>query len=86
MVKRRADRRFEEIGPVLCQELDGLILPSFPQHAVSVQYATEHRCGVVVRGPGLTDQVSGTDPLRDNLPLQVVKLQLYDCISDFSLL
>ena len=41
------------------------------QHAVSVRYATEHRCGVVVRGVGLSDQISGTDPLRDNLPLLV---------------
>lgn len=49
----------------------GLRLPSFPEHAVSVRYATEHRCGVAVRGPGLSDAVSGTDPLRDNLPLRV---------------
>jgi 2,3-bisphosphoglycerate-independent phosphoglycerate mutase len=37
---------------------------------VSVKYATEHRCGVVVRGPGLCDAVSDTDPLKDNLPLR----------------
>ena len=71
VLHRRADRRFEELGPLLCAALDGLRLPSFPQHAVSVKYATEHRCGVVVRGPGLSDQISGTDPLKDNLPLQV---------------
>ena len=52
----------------------GLRLPSYPQHAVSVRYATEHRCGVVVRGPGLSDAISGTDPLKDNLPLQVGSL------------
>lgn len=71
VVRRRADRRFEDLGPLLCAALDGLAVPGFPQHSVSVKYATEHRCGVVVRGPGLTDQISGTDPLRDNLPLQV---------------
>lgn len=49
----------------------GISIPGFPEHAVSVQYATEHRCGVVVRGPGLSDAISGTDPLRDNLPLLV---------------
>jgi len=38
---------------------------------VSVRYATEHRCGVVVRGPGLSDAISGTDPLKDGLPLRV---------------
>ncbi|KAJ1472501.1 2,3-bisphosphoglycerate-independent phosphoglycerate mutase-domain-containing protein, partial [Baffinella frigidus] len=52
---RRADRRFEEAGPVLCAALNGLRIPGFPEHAVAVQYAHEHRCGVRVRGPGLTD-------------------------------
>ena len=49
----------------------GIAIPGFPQHAVAVKYATEHRCGVVVRGTGLCDAITGTDPLRDNLPLQV---------------
>lgn len=57
--------------PLLCGIIlaAGIRLPSFPQHTVSVKYATEHRCGVCVRGPGLSDAVSGTDPLKDNLPL-----------------
>lgn len=54
---------------LLCALPAGLKLPSFPHHQVSVKYATEHRCGVVIRGPGLTDAISGTDPLKDNLPL-----------------
>ena len=37
---------------------------------MTVKYATEHRCGVCVRGPGLSDAVTGTDPLRDHLPLR----------------
>ncbi len=49
----------------------GLSLPSFPQYTVRVKYATEHRCGVVVHGGGLTDAITGTDPLKDNLPLLV---------------
>lgn len=49
----------------------GVRLSSFPQHTVSVKYATEHRCGVAVSGPGLSDAITGTDPLKDNLPLQV---------------
>lgn len=36
---------------------------------VAVKYATEHRCGVRLRGPNLTDCIIGTDPLKDNLPL-----------------
>lgn len=35
-----------------------------------VRYATEHRCGVAVRGPGLSDAVGDTDPLKDKLPLK----------------
>ncbi|GIL98398.1 hypothetical protein Vretimale_3768 [Volvox reticuliferus] len=70
VVSRRADRHFEHVGPILCQALDGLQLPGYPQHSVSVKYATEHRCGVVLRGPGLTDAVGDTDPLKDHLPLK----------------
>jgi len=73
VTSRRADRHFEEEGPLLCHALNGLRLPSFPEHHVRVQYATEHRCGVVVAGPNLNDSISGTDPLRDNLPLQAAK-------------
>jgi len=70
VLHRRADRRFEQEGPILCSALNNLQVPGYPEHTIFVKYATEHRCGVVVRGPGLTDTVSGTDPLKDNLPLQ----------------
>ena len=43
VTSRRADRRFEEEGPVLCEFLDKLQLPSFPEHRIRVKYATEHR-------------------------------------------
>ncbi|KAF7729468.1 hypothetical protein EC973_004448 [Apophysomyces ossiformis] len=69
VISRRADRQFEGLGPALCEALDGVKLPSFPDHTVAVKYATEHRCGVRVRGPGLTDTITGTDPLKDNKPL-----------------
>ncbi|GMH33625.1 hypothetical protein BSKO_01459 [Bryopsis sp. KO-2023] len=67
--KRRADRDFETPGPIFCDALNGISLPSFPDLEVRVKYATEHRCGVVIHGPGLSDCISGTDPLKDNLPL-----------------
>lgn len=51
----------------------GTPLPRYPGYSVEVKYATEHRCGVVLHGPGLSDAVSGTDPLKDNLPLVVCK-------------
>lgn len=66
VTSRKADRHFEEEGPILCAALDGMKLPSFPQYEVRVRYATEHRCGVVVKGPNLSGNISGTDPLKDN--------------------
>ena len=48
----------------------GLEIPGHHHHALRVRYATEHRCGVVIAGPGLCDRISGTDPLKDGLPLQ----------------
>jgi 2,3-diphosphopglycerate-independent phosphoglycerate mutase len=73
VLRRRADRDFEAAGPALSAALDGLAIPGFPRHALAVRYATEHRCGVVLRGPGLSDAVGGTDPLRDGLPLRVAE-------------
>ncbi|KAL5723430.1 hypothetical protein ACHQM5_006833 [Ranunculus cassubicifolius] len=66
VTSRRADRHFEEEGPIFCAALDGMKLPSFPEYEVRVRYATEHRCGVVVKGPKLSGNISGTDPLKDN--------------------
>ncbi|KAJ6795742.1 Uncharacterized protein M6B38_224250 [Iris pallida] len=66
VTSRRADRHFEEEGPILCAALDGMKLPSYPEYEVRVRYATEHRCGVVVKGPKLSGNISGTDPLKDN--------------------
>ena len=39
VISRRADRHFEDEGPVLCAALDKMKLPSFPQYEVRV------RCG-----------------------------------------
>ncbi|KAI3743471.1 hypothetical protein L1987_61181 [Smallanthus sonchifolius] len=66
VTSRRADRHFEEEGPILCAARDKMKLPSFPEYEVRVRYATEHRCGVVVKGPKLSGNISGTDPLKDN--------------------
>lgn len=66
VTSRRADRHFEEEGPILCAALDGMKIPSYPEYEVRVRYATEHRCGVVVKGPKLSGNISGTDPLKDN--------------------
>ncbi|KAF4353263.1 hypothetical protein G4B88_030806 [Cannabis sativa] len=56
VISRRADRHFEEEGPVLCAALDGMKLPSFPQYEVWSGR----------KGPKLSGNISGTDPLKDN--------------------
>jgi 2,3-diphosphopglycerate-independent phosphoglycerate mutase len=74
---RRADRNFEDLGPVLCSYLeDNLSKFEFTFNdeirtvEVAVKYATEHRCGIRVRGTGLSGDITGTDPLRDDLLLK----------------
>jgi 2,3-bisphosphoglycerate-independent phosphoglycerate mutase len=67
---RRCDRHFEREGPVLCQYLDGLRIPEYPEVDVSIVYATEHRCAVRIRAPGMSDRITGTDPIHDNKPLE----------------
>ena len=67
--KRRCDRSFHQWGTALCDAIHNLALPAYPDVQVACKYATEHRCGVRIRAPNLTDEISGTDPLTDNLPL-----------------
>lgn len=70
VVQRRPGRNFEDEARVLCSVLDGLVvIVEGNEYSVAVKYATEHRCGVRIRGPSLTCAVSGTDPLKDRLPL-----------------
>ena len=52
-----------------CTQDAGTELPRYPECSLEIKYATEHRCGVVIHGPGLSDAVTGTDPLKDGLPL-----------------
>jgi 2,3-bisphosphoglycerate-independent phosphoglycerate mutase len=75
VVRRRADRAFEREGPILCDALNGLVVEVDEiRYRVYCRYATEHRCGVVVRpeagAGGLSDQIEGTDPLKDGLVLR----------------
>jgi 2,3-diphosphopglycerate-independent phosphoglycerate mutase len=67
--RRRVDRTFAEWGVPLCDALNGIKIPGYPDHIVYCEHATEHRCGVVVSGPGLSSLITGTDPLKDDLPL-----------------
>lgn len=70
VTRRRVDRSFHQWGLPLIAALDGLQLPSFPDVSVSVKHAVDFRCGVRLRGPGLSDRVSGSDPLVDQAALK----------------
>jgi 2,3-diphosphopglycerate-independent phosphoglycerate mutase len=70
---RRCDRHFEVEGPILCGDLDGIKIPEYPEVDVSIVYATEHRCAVRIRAPGMSDRITGTDPIHDNRPLELSK-------------
>ena len=65
--KRRVDREFPKWGIPLCDVLDGMKIPGYPDHVVRCKYATEHRCAVKVTGPKLSRHITGNDPLKDNL-------------------
>ena len=73
VTRRRVSRKFYEWGLELCDAIDNIVIPGFEEYSVSVLHATEHRCGVRVRGPRLSHNITGTDPLKDNLPLQTVE-------------
>lgn len=65
MERRRVDRNFPSWGIDLCSFLDGIPIPNYPGIQVATKYATEHRCGIVIKGKGLCDRITGTDPLKD---------------------
>ncbi|KAG8093162.1 hypothetical protein GUJ93_ZPchr0012g21300 [Zizania palustris] len=73
IVSRRADRHFEEEGPILCAVLDGMKLPSFPGYEVRVRYATEHRCGVV-KGPKLSEEAKNTAAVINELSKEITRI------------
>lgn len=71
---RRVDRNFPEWGlPLIDEVVNGLVIPGFEEYKVTCKWATEHRVGVKVTGPKLTNAITGTDPLKDNLLLRTVK-------------
>jgi 2,3-diphosphopglycerate-independent phosphoglycerate mutase len=67
---RRCDRHFEREGPLLCQALDGIKIPEYSEVDVNIVYATEHRCAVRIRAPGMSDRITGTDPIHDDRPIE----------------
>lgn len=71
--KRRVDRNFDKWGLELIELLDNMKVPGFEEYTVRTMHATEHRLGLKVSGPGLTNEITDADPLVDNLPLLTIK-------------
>ena len=72
VLRRCCDPNFSFEALKLCQEIKETFragLPHFPQHSLDIAHAGMHRCGLVLRGPHLSPEISGTDPLRDYAPL-----------------
>lgn len=67
VIKRRASRNFEEIGPVLCDYLKQNIKFENKEYDFEIKYATEHRCAISISGSNLSSKITGTDPLKDEL-------------------
>ena len=66
--RRRCDREFPSWGkPLIDEAIDGMAIPGYPDHKVSCKWATEHRCAIKISGPNLDSEITGNDPLKDNL-------------------
>ncbi|PJF17199.1 hypothetical protein PSACC_02996 [Paramicrosporidium saccamoebae] len=72
VTKRRPERDFVEQAKMFCQCLSSVnLIPSFPQHRAEIHYAKEHRCVIKIIGPSLSDEISGTDPTKDPMPIVI---------------
>lgn len=70
---RRVDREFQNWGLPLIDYLNtNLVIPGYPEHKVVIMHATEHRVGLKISGPGLSDDITDTDPLKDKKKLLAV--------------
>jgi len=73
ILDRRAGRFLPE-GDKLADSLNGYRSKLFPDVEVIVKHTTEHRCVVVLKGPGLSHMVSDTDPHREGNLIQATPL------------
>ena len=55
---RRVDRDFDQWGLKLVDVIHGIKIPGFEEYEVSCFHATEHRCGLKIKGPNLSEASS----------------------------
>lgn len=73
VVDRRAGRVDSQTGRSIVKALGKLHSEKHPDVKVYLLHTTEHRLALVLRGPGLSSQVSDTDPGRAGQPLLEAK-------------
>lgn len=70
MTARKPEINFVSEARSFCEQLENFnLIPSFPEHKVHIYYVKEHRCVIKITGPQLSDEITGTDPTKDNCPL-----------------
>jgi 2,3-bisphosphoglycerate-independent phosphoglycerate mutase len=72
VLDRRAGRSIDEADE-LGEALDGLKLKDYRDIQVIFKHTTEHRCAMLLRGKGLSNFVSDSDPETTNVRVQDVK-------------
>jgi len=78
IIDRRAGRISEE-GEELIQALQGIRSDISPDTKIIVKHTVEHRCAMILSGPGISPKVSSTDPKKNgekiarSVPLEETK-------------
>jgi 2,3-bisphosphoglycerate-independent phosphoglycerate mutase len=65
ILDRRAGRKIE-LADNLAEALNCLTINSFPDILVNFKHTTEHRCALVLKGPGLSRMISDSDPNQND--------------------
>ncbi len=71
------DRRAGRIPSEVSKELSGLLTTRIEDVDIHVETVREHRLAIILRGPGLSTEVSETDPLKNGchpLPIRALNL------------
>lgn len=72
VLDRRAGRYVPEADQ-LAELVNGYKLPATPEIEVIIKHATQHRCAVILRGPGLSHKITDTDPHTTNVKVKTSK-------------
>lgn len=73
-------RDFDKWGLELVDVVNGikLSIDGPDDTLITAKHATEHRIGLKIKNKSINDQITGTDPLKDNLVLREVRAKKND--------